>query len=1414
MGIQSIAVDPNSNNQTIYVATGNNSMNRAGYGHGVFKSIDGGAHWSQTRLAYHPVEFQQDYNLYTVLMDPNNPNILWAVSDKKVYKTTDGFATVPNTIFTGGANSHFRNIAFKSNNTNIIYAAGGEIWKIVAGGTSSRLDILPSFTTPAAPAGYTYVSAKFSLSSTNTSTGIYVAANYTYVNNINPNTITTISRIRRYSELTNSWVSDIAPNISFSLWHPTFLVSPADPNVMYCETAGRNLGKSTDGGFTFNQITIYNGTYNGTYTHADIRAITLVQASAGGTADKLVVGNDGGVLYTNNWTGPGGTPIWTNINGTGLNITQFWGIGGTESDANLIIAGSQDNGMFTYDAGTWKVQVVGDAYDCAIDHVNDNIMFGAAYNGEYVMVKSVDGGSSWGGMAQPPGLRRTNRPLLIDNNNTWYVGYHDVFKSTNQGGTWTVPPDGAKISDFSAAPFNVPADDRLIAIAVAPSNTNVIYAAYGGARGNIPAGTLNNKIFKTTDGGGSWTDITPGLGAVTWTGISGIAIDPEDPDRIWVSFDSFWEFPANSGLGVNRVVYGHIVNGAWTWTDYSTGLPQFPVMSIVYQKGSDDGLYIGTDVGVYYSHASMPESQRWVCFSTNLPVGVVPDLEINYCAGKIRASSYGRGLWESPLAAIANAPGLSIASNTVWSGNTDLITDLSIEPDATLTVTGTINIASGKKIIVKRGAKLIVNGGTLTNSCGMMWEGIELWGNSSASQYTTGAQGEVTIQNGALIENARKGIITIRDNSGTWDWSYTGGIIRASNSTFRNCRGAIGFLYYHNFHPVSGTNSNNRSYITNCTFETTAKLNDPLIGPDAFISMYEVDMVGIYGNTFRNTMPVNAYPTTKRGHGIVSDDARYTLSSYCPSSNIAIASGQPCPNILDKNVFENLFYGVKASASYSFNTISISDAVFNNNFFGASLYNIDFPTIIRNEFNVSNYFHDDLPTTQYSYGLYLNYCTGYKVESNNFYSTYSGWVGTYINSSGSPSNIIYNNAFTNLYLGTGALNDNDGPGVSDGLRINCNDYTGNDFDISVLSMWGDPNTDIALNQGICNGRPQSLVRNTYGSCYFTDKSSTQVINHPNHPGAPFVYEPPCYGSLVIVDNCESAAPFNKQLECPSTLDCKSCPSFAMAQFQIQINALKATHNLETNSATRTQLEGEIGFYESERELAVNDRIRGYLNDPLMVNPIDSVIAILEEEDRPDAIYHLPFAYLMKKDYVKVQEMIDSLQQLNGMNNFCQLLNVMIQISQAPEGSYILKTDSVARQKVEEVAADSTSPGYANARSLLTHVFETYFLQETLLPGTGSSNKTAGIKETGKESAISCFPNPANESVTFAWSLPEGTSSASIKLYDATGKLIGHYGVSPENKQFNMKTNSLQGLFFYIFTVDEQPVSKGKLVIIK
>ncbi|MEM7426581.1 MAG: hypothetical protein AAF441_10825, partial [Pseudomonadota bacterium] len=110
---------------------------------------------------------------------------------------------------------------------------------------------------------------------------------------------------------------------------------------------------------------------------------------------------------------------------------------------------------------------------------------------------------------------------------------------------------------------------------------------------------------------------------------------PSNPDRIWVTCSTI------SG--------GHVFlsdNGAVTWSDKSTGLPNIPVNAVVVDPLDPLAVYVGADNGVYRTSDG---GNTWDVFSHGLPNAVVGDLLLHDETLVLRAATRSRGVWEVSL---------------------------------------------------------------------------------------------------------------------------------------------------------------------------------------------------------------------------------------------------------------------------------------------------------------------------------------------------------------------------------------------------------------------------------------------------------------------------------------------------------------------------------------------------------------------------------------------------------------------------------------------------------------------------------------------------------------------------------------------------------------------------------------------
>ena len=374
------------------------------------------------------------------------------------------------------------------------------------------------------------------------------------------------------------------------------IANPTDADEVHI--AGILTWKSNDGGANFNitsQWTPGNAAnQNIGYCHADVDIMEYV-------GDKIYVGSDGGLFVANN-PATVNTNYYTDLT-QGLSIRQFYKIGISQSNPAIVSGGSQDNGTSVLQTnGSWNDWLGADGMETFVDKDDNNVLYGTSQFG--TLYKSLNGGNSYFGLAEPDGKSgEWVTPFEQDPNitNTIYVGYDQVYKSTNGGSTWNA------ISQVFGGNLNH--------MKVAPSNSNVIFVARG------------SSVFKTSDGGATnWTSLSGFSGD-----INSIAIHPTDANKI-----------AIATTGTQKVYVSD--DGGATWNSILLDLPNFSAQALVWEDNGNDGLYLGMNYGVYYTDNTM---SVWQPFSVNLPNVIISELEINTVTDEIYAATYGRGLWKS-----------------------------------------------------------------------------------------------------------------------------------------------------------------------------------------------------------------------------------------------------------------------------------------------------------------------------------------------------------------------------------------------------------------------------------------------------------------------------------------------------------------------------------------------------------------------------------------------------------------------------------------------------------------------------------------------------------------------------------------------------------------------------------------------
>lgn len=589
-----VVIDPIFSN-TLYVAL-NDRYGWWNYTIGIYKSTDDGATWHPTGLTH---AYADGKTIYDLAIHPTNGQIVFSAENDGLYRTADSGATWSKVL-----NKGVSYILPKPGNPNIWYAASYDYWN------QSQVYI-------SLDAGVTW----------NQQSSFVYSQNWI--------TLATTSADTNYLAITHStnkelWESNDGGNtINFKSIIPVnevFQISGINKNIMY--TGELDVYKSTDAGMNWIRITKWYDNQIDDVVHADQRSGAVHPIT-----NKIFWCNDGGLYRYNEKN-----MSWKDLS-NGLLITQFYKIDVAQTDTVFMIGGTQDNGGRKRVAiGQWDAINGGDAMQVAIDPTNEQLIYSTYVNGE--MYRS---GDQWTNDTYHEITPDKNdygswvTPYQIDpkNANALVAGYTDVYKSTDNGDNWT------KISNNLAGPTN---DDNLKVLAVAPSNTDVIYAG------------KDQKMFITKNLGTTWSTKNLPSSNGSFEEISSIAVHPKNDKVLWFT---------KSGYSTNRQVWKSI-DGGNTFKNHTFNLPNLPANCIMIDKESDSAnvdMYVGTDAGGVFYKKDMDTT--WQYYSAGLPNTEVTDLKIQYATGKLVVATYGRGIWETQI--VRKIAALAVANVNVKS---------------------------------------------------------------------------------------------------------------------------------------------------------------------------------------------------------------------------------------------------------------------------------------------------------------------------------------------------------------------------------------------------------------------------------------------------------------------------------------------------------------------------------------------------------------------------------------------------------------------------------------------------------------------------------------------------------------------------------------------------------------------------
>ena len=372
-------------------------------------------------------------------------------------------------------------------------------------------------------------------------------------------------------------------------------VDPEDFDTLYVGCL--NIWKSTNGGAIFERLNEWS-VNNAAFSHADIHTLKFFN-------NILYAGTDGG-LYSS----ADGGDTFIDYSNNGIMTSQFYRMGMARDDASKLVGGTQDNAGFIFNNNKWNTWTGGDGMDYEIDPINSNIAYGFTQSGNILWITTQNGINL--GYADAPEGGNWITPLTIGATGRVYSGFNAIYELI--GGNWT------KISDNLTGSS---AERRIEDLEASPNNPNIIYAAE------------DDRLFISEDGGKTFRGITQFPGEV----ITDMTINSNDNRIIYVTLRK----------EVVKVVVPETGNAEKI---FITGdLPENQTfLSIIHQQRDlKNSVFVGTSLGVYRTDDELITQGIWEDYSYNLPNTEVTDLEISIKDATIAASTYGRGIFTSPI---------------------------------------------------------------------------------------------------------------------------------------------------------------------------------------------------------------------------------------------------------------------------------------------------------------------------------------------------------------------------------------------------------------------------------------------------------------------------------------------------------------------------------------------------------------------------------------------------------------------------------------------------------------------------------------------------------------------------------------------------------------------------------------------
>jgi photosystem II stability/assembly factor-like uncharacterized protein len=615
--IGAIAVAPSDLN-VLYVGTGEHPIRgqSSTYGDGVYKSTDQGRTWTHVGLA--PTR-----QISAVRVHPANPDVVYVAaqgdrwkgtSERGIYRTTDGGKNWTLVLKGENATSGASDLSMDPSNPRILYAAFWDHqrvpWQVRSGGAGSGI-------WKSTDGGDTWTRLTQGLPRLMGKIGVAVSP-------AQPDRVYAIVEadeggLYRSDDAGRTWrrTSDDRLIQTRSWYYMKVFADPQNADIVWVTNAP--LLRSIDGGRTFQVVPATHGDNHGLWINpTDSRS--LINVNDGGASVSL----DGG----RSWSSQDNQPTAQFYRVTVDDDFPYKLYSGQQDNSSVVIRSRSTEGAIG--VRDWWNGAGCESANIGVSAKNPRYVYGGCYQGIIDELDQQTGLTrdvmAWPEMNLTEPTDKTKyrfnwtAPIVVSRHDdrVIYHGGNVLFRTTDRGTSWApASPDLSK-NDRSRQGWGGGPITNEGAGGEVYGTIFVIHEDPRDPR-TVWVGTDDGLVQVTRDGGATWMNVTPpaardGL-------VNEIEVSPHDPNTVYVAFRT-------DRLGDPAPHVFKTTDGGRTWTRLVAGLRDGEPVRVVREDPERAGLlYAGTETGVYLSYDG---GVRWVPFSLNLPVVPVTDLEVRH----------------------------------------------------------------------------------------------------------------------------------------------------------------------------------------------------------------------------------------------------------------------------------------------------------------------------------------------------------------------------------------------------------------------------------------------------------------------------------------------------------------------------------------------------------------------------------------------------------------------------------------------------------------------------------------------------------------------------------------------------------------------------------------------------------------